>query len=245
MLCIELCVSTMEAITLAKDLKIDRVEVCQNLESGGVTPSATLVQLAIDSGLKTHVLIRPRIGGFIYSQKELELIEKEISYFASIGVDGIVIGALLSDHRINYKFIESIRKDYPNLDMTFHKAFDDTPDWKASIDVLAESGVNRILSSGCASNVIKGMTTLKSMIEYAPGKIEILPGGGLNENNMDFFLKNVKPDWIHFSGCKKIYDRSSSIFETERLTFDKERIQKMVKMSKDYSFSIGAISSDI
>ena len=245
MLCIELCVSTMEAITLAKDLKIDRVEVCQNLESGGVTPSATLVQLAIDSGLKTHVLIRPRIGGFIYSQKELELIEKEISYFASIGVDGIVIGALLSDHRINYKFIESIRKDYPNLDMTFHKAFDDTPDWKASIDVLAESGVNRILSSGCASNVIKGMTTLKSMIEYAPGKIEILPGGGLNENNMDFFLKNVRPDWIHFSGCKKIYDRSSSIFETERLTFDKERIQKMVKMSKDYSFSIGAISSDI
>jgi copper homeostasis protein len=245
MLCIELCVSTMEAITLAKDLKIDRVEVCQNLESGGVTPSATLVQLAIDSGLKTHVLIRPRIGGFIYSQDELELIEKEISYFASIGVDGIVIGALLSDHRINYKFIESIRKDYPNLDMTFHKAFDDTPDWKASIDVLAESGVNRILSSGCASNVIKGMTTLKSMIEYAHGKIEILPGGGLNENNMDFFLKNVKPDWIHFSGCKKIYDRSSSIFETERLTFDKERIQKMVKMSKDYSFSIGAISSDI
>ena len=245
MLCIELCVSTMEAITLAKDLKIDRVEVCQNLESGGVTPSATLVQLAIDSGLKTHVLIRPRIGGFIYSQKELELIEKEISYFASIGVDGIVIGALLSDHRINYKFIESIRKDYPNLDMTFHKAFDDTPDWKASIDVLAESGVNRILSSGCASNVIKGMTTLKSMIEYAPDKIEILPGGGLNENNMDFFLKNVRPDWIHFSGCKKIYDRSSSIFETERLTFDKERIQKMVKMSKDYSFSIGAISSDI
>ena len=210
MLCIELCVSTLEAITLAKDLKIDRVEVCQNLESGGVTPSSTLVQLAIDSGLKTHVLIRPRIGGFIYSQDELELIEKEISYFASIGVDGIVIGALLSDHRINYKFIESIRKDYPNLDMTFHKAFDDTPDWKASIDVLAESGVNRILSSGCASNVIKGMTTLKSMIEYAPGKIEILPGGGLNENNMDFFLKNVKPDWIHFSGCKKIYDSSKN-----------------------------------
>ncbi|MDO7614526.1 MAG: hypothetical protein MUQ75_09820 [Crocinitomicaceae bacterium] len=245
MLCIELCVSTMEAITLAKDLKIDRVEVCQNLESGGVTPSATLVQLAIDSGLKTHVLIRPRIGGFIYSQDELELIEKEISYFVSIGVDGIVIGALLSDHRINYKFIESVRKDYPNLDITFHKAFDDTPDWKASVNVLAELGVNRILSSGCASNVIKGMTTLKSMIEYAPDKIEILPGGGLNENNMDFFLKNVRPDWIHFSGCKKIYDRSSSIFETERLTFDKERIQKMVKMSKDYSFSIGAISSDI
>ena len=140
MLCIELCVSTMEAITLAKDLKIDRVEVCQNLESGGVTPSATLVQLAIDSGLKTHVLIRPRIGGFIYSQEELELIEKEISYFASIGVDGIVIGALLPDHRINYKFIESVRKDYPNLDITFHKAFDDTPDWKASVRCFSRIG---------------------------------------------------------------------------------------------------------
>ncbi|MDA9161776.1 hypothetical protein N9O13_05255 [Crocinitomicaceae bacterium] len=245
MLCIELCVSTMEAITLAKDLKIDRVEVCQNLESGGVTPSATLVQLAIDSGLKTHVLIRPRIGGFIYSQEELELIEKEISYFASIGVDGIVIGALLSDHRINHEFIQSVRNDYPDLDITFHKAFDDTPDWKASIDILVESGVNRILSSGCSTHVIKGMTILKAMLEYAHGKIEILPGGGLNENNIDFFVKNVRPDWIHFSGCKKIYDRSSSSFETERLKFDKERIQKMVKMSKHYSFSMGAISSDM
>lgn len=245
MLRIELCVSTLEAITLAKKLKIDRVEVCQNLESGGVTPSATLVQSAIHSGLRTHVLIRPRIGGFIYSEEELELIKKEISYFKSIGVDGIVIGALLSDHRINHTFIQSVRKEYPDLDITFHKAFDDTPDWKASIDVLAESGVNRILSSGCATHVIKGMTTLKSMIEYAHGKIDILPGGGLNENNMDFFVKNVRPDWIHFSGCKKIYDRSSSCFETERLQFDKERTQKMVKMSKDYSFSMGAISSDM
>ncbi len=245
MLRIELCVSSSEAIVLAKNLEIDRVEVCQNLESGGVTPSATLVQLAISSGLKTHVLIRPRIGGFIYSDEELDMIKKEISYFTSIGVDGIVIGALLSDHRINHKFIQSVRKDYPDLDITFHKAFDDTPDWKASIDILAESGVNRILSSGCSTHVIKGMTVLKSMLEYAHGKIEILPGGGLNENNIDFFVKNVRPDWIHFSGCKKIFDRSSSSFETERLKFDKDRIQKMVKMSKDYSFSMGAISSDI
>ena len=67
----------------------------------------------------------------------------------------------------------------------------------------------------------------------------------LNDNNIDFFIKNVQPEWIHFSGCKKIFDRSSSNFEAERLKFDRERVEKMIKMSKNYSFSMGAISSDI
>ena len=245
MLCIELCVSTLEAIKLAKELNIDRVEVCQNLESGGVTPSSSLVETSLNLGLKTHVLIRPRIGGFVYSESELELIRNEIAYFNEMGVDGVVTGALLPDHRVNNEFILSIRREFPNIDLTFHKAFDDTPDWKASIDVLVESGVNRILSSGCETHVIKGMSTLKSMFEYAKGKIEILPGGGLNDNNIDFFIKNVQPEWIHFSGCKKIFDRSSSNFEAERLKFDRERVEKMIKMSKNYSFSMGAISSDI
>ena len=245
MLRIELCVSNTEAIQFAQELELDRVEVCQNLESGGVTPSAALVQTSLDLGLKTHVLVRPRIGGFVYTSSELDSIRNEIYSFKKLGVDGVVIGALLPDHRVNDEFLFSIRKEFPDLDITFHKAFDDTPDWKASMDVLIESGINRILSSGCETHVIKGMSTLKAMIDYAQDKIEILPGGGLNDHNIDFFIKNVQPEWIHFSGCKKIYDRSSSNFETERLYFDKERVKKMIEMSKDYSFSMGAISSDI
>ena len=244
MLCIELCVSTLEAITLAKDLKIDRVEVCQNLESGGLTPSTTLVRNALNLGLKTHVLIRPRVGGFVYSDSELELIRQEISYFKKLGVHGVVIGALMPDHRINNEFIKSIRQEFPKLDITFHKAFDDTPDWKSSIDVLVDAGINRILSSGWETHVIKGMSTLKLMFEYAQGRIEILPGGGLNENNIDFFVKNIQPEWIHFSGCRKVLDRTSSYFESPIFQLDKERIIKMIEMSKSYSFSMGAISSE-
>ena len=113
MLCIELCVSTLEAVSLAKELNIDRVEVCQNLESGGLTPSTTLVKSAMDFGLNTHVLIRPRVGGFIYSKAELDLIHSEISYFNELGIDGVVIGALLPDHRINDSFIKSVTTTNP------------------------------------------------------------------------------------------------------------------------------------
>ena len=245
MLCIELCVASLEAIRLAKELKIDRVEVCQNLESGGLTPSAALVKSALELKLKTHVLIRPRVGGFVYSDQELELIEQEISFFNDLGVDGVVTGALLSDHRINSDFLLKLRKGFPNLDITFHKAFDDTPDWKGSLDTLIDSGVNRVLSSGCNDHVIKGMSTLKLMMEYSKDRIEILPGGGLNDHNIDFFVKNIQPKWVHFSGCKKSIDRTTSNFESPLLQLNPAMINKMIDSAKSYSFSIGAISSDM
>ena len=245
MLCIELCVASLEAIRLAKDLKIDRVEVCQNLESGGLTPSVSLVKLALELKLKTHVLIRPRVGGFVYSEGELELIENEISFFNDLGVDGVVIGALLPDHRINSSFLLKVKKDFPDLDITFHKAFDDTPDWKASLEILIDCGINRVLTAGCNDHVIKGMSTLKLMFEHAQDRIEILPGGGLNSHNIDFFVKNIQPKWVHFSGCKKTIDRSTSNFESPLLQLDPDMIKNMIKVSKSYSFSIGAISSDM
>ena len=108
MLCIELCAASIEAVRLAKDFNIDRVEVCQNLESGGLTPSVSLVKTALELKLKTHVLIRPRVGGFVYSNQELELIEKEISFFNDLGVDGVVIGAFIARSSNSFKFpIES------------------------------------------------------------------------------------------------------------------------------------------
>ena len=232
MLCIELCAASIEAVRLAKDLKIDRVEICQNLESGGLTPSVSLVKTALELKLKTHVLIRPRVGGFVYSNQELELIEKEISFFNDLGVDGVVIGALLPDHRIHSSFLLKVKNSFPDIDITFHKAFDDTPDWQASLDVLIECGVNRVLSSGCKDHVIKGMATLKLMIEYAKDRIEILPGGGLNDHNIDFFVKNIQPKWVHFSGCKKMIDRSTSNFESSILKLNPIMIKNMIKVAK-------------
>jgi len=245
MVCVELCVSSLEALELARELEINRVEICQNLESGGLTPSTTLVKKSLELGLDTHVLIRPRVGGFIYNESELELIHREITAFNDMGIQGVVIGALLPDHRINSDFIDLVRADFPKLNITFHKAFDDTPDWRASIDTLVKSGVNRILTAGCETHVIKGISTLKAIYEYAANRIEILPGGGLNENNIEFLIKNIQPEWLHFSGCKKIYDRSSSNYESELLQLDEEGIRKMIKLIGTYSFSMGAISSDI
>jgi copper homeostasis protein len=125
-----------------------------------------------------------------------------------------------------------VKNSFPDIDITFHKAFDDTPDWQASLDVLIECGVNRVLSSGCKDHVIKGMATLKLMIEYAKDRIEILPGGGLNDHNIDFFVKNIQPQWVHFSGCKKMIDRSTSNFESPILKLNPGMIKNMIKVAK-------------
>ena len=105
---IELCAASIEAIEIAKKLKIDRIELCQDLEQGGLTPSAGLIQYAISKDIETHVLIRPRAGGFHYSEQELEVILNDILIAKKLGAKGIVVGVLQASFEIEmsqYYFI--------------------------------------------------------------------------------------------------------------------------------------------
>ena len=98
---LELCASTIGAIQIAKELNFDRVEVCQNLEQGGMTPSPGFIDYALAYGMETHVLIRPRPGGFLYNNNEIEIMLRDILECRSMGANGIVIGALNEDGTIN------------------------------------------------------------------------------------------------------------------------------------------------
>lgn len=225
---LELCAASIEAIQLAKKYQFDRIELCQNLEQGGITPFYGMIEYAIAYGIDTHVLIRPRPGGFQYTQEEAELIIREVMNCREMGVKGIVFGALNNMGEIDSDLLTKVMDKSNGIEVTFHRAFDDTLDWKKAMEVLIAKGVRRILTSGLARNVELGMPMLKEMIEFSNQRIEIMPGGGINAGNIKRIIEQIQPDALHFSATTKIQLDEDSLFSESVLQVEEARIQRIL-----------------
>ena len=225
---LELCAASIEAIDLAKELNFDRIELCQNLEQGGMTPSPGFIDYALANGLETHVLIRPRSGGFRYSPEEIEIILRDVRECKILGANGVVVGILDESDLICKRSLELILTHAKGMDVTFHRAFDDTYEYDKSLDVLINAGVKRVLTAGLARNVELGMPVLKSMNEYANGRIEIMPGGGVNLNNILKLKNEVQPAAIHFSGTNKTIIDEGSMFSETILKPNRDKIIRLL-----------------
>ena len=225
---LELCAASLEALQLAKTYAFTRIELCQNLEQGGLTPSAGLIETALALGLHTHVLIRPRAGGFHYNAAEMELIKRDIAYCARIGVQGVVVGLLQANFEIDKAQLQELLQMAPQLDWTFHRAFDESVDWKRSLDILISLGFKRVLTSGFASNVELGMPILAQMSQYANGRIEIMAGGGVNAGNIHKLAQIEQLAAIHFSATQKELLDEDSAFSETILKVNENRLKRIL-----------------
>lgn len=229
---VELCAASLEAIRVAKELNFDRIELCQNLEQGGITPSYGMIEYALAFGIETHVLIRPRPGGFIYSEDEVEVMLREIINCKEMGAHGIVIGALSEMGKIDEKALAKIMAKAQGMQVTFHRAFDDCFDWKKAMDLLIEHKVKRILSSGSARSIELGMPILAQMLHYGNDRIEIMAGGGVSAANVGRLVTELAPHAIHFSGTKKILQDENSLFSESLLVVERARVIRILKAAK-------------
>lgn len=228
----ELCAASIEAIKIAKELGFDRIELCQDLEQGGLTPSYGLIEYAQAFGIETHVLIRPRPGGFFYNEDELEVILREVINCKRSGVKGVVVGALSETGEIDREVLAEIMEKAESMEVTFHRAFDDSIDWKRSLDILLEFGVTRVLSSGMASNVEVGMPILKQMVKHVDGKLQIMAGGGVNASSVQRVVNEVQPHAIHFSGTAKFQLDEDSLFSETILKVDPNKVRRILDAVK-------------
>jgi copper homeostasis protein len=228
----ELCAASIDAIKIAKELNFDRIELCQTLEQGGITPSYGMIEYAIAYGIETHVLIRPRPGGFFYTEEEEEVMLREILNCKEMGAKGIVIGALTEAGEVNEDFLGNVMHKAKGMEVTFHRAFDDCIVWEKAMDVLIKHGVKRILSSGLARNVDLGLPILKQMVDRSAGRIEIMTGGGISAANAGKIAKELKPNAIHFSGTIKVQQDEESLFAEPVLMVDKPRVQRILASAR-------------
>ena len=200
---IEICCSSISSVKNAINYGANRIELCQDLRNDGITPSRRLLNSAIKISTKPiNVLIRPRIGDFFYNSEEIKLIEYEIKQIKSLPINGIVIGILNRENDLPINVLKKLVQIIKPLDLTFHRAFDIVNNPIKSMNKLIEIGFDRILTSGQSDTAEKGLKMLLELKEKANGKISIMPGGGINENNCHIFLKNGFNE-IHLSAKKK------------------------------------------
>jgi copper homeostasis protein len=166
------------------------------------------------------------------------VILNDVSFAKKLDAKGVVVGVLKSNFELDVDALKRIRDVAENMEVTFHRAFDETIDWKKSMNQLIELGFNRILTSGFASNVEIGFNNLKQMVKFAEDRIEIMPGGGVNAANISKILKEINPNSIHFSGTiKTILDEDSAFSETI-LKVDEKRVKRLVEfISKSNQFA--------
>tara|TARA_B100001093_G_C26723563_1_gene968904 strand:- start:54 stop:752 length:699 start_codon:yes stop_codon:yes gene_type:complete len=229
---VEICVSNITALNLAAKHRADRVELCQELSCGGLTPSISLVQRSVSLDLNTQVLIRPRSGDFVYDEDEKIQIMEDVVHYQKLGIQGIVVGALNEQRSLDISFLKRLRMLTPNIELTFHKAFDDIDNWQKAIEQLISMKYDRILTSGCEVNVFKGKERLKEIIEFASGRIQILPGGGISPENIGDIIEFLKPSALHFSGAKKQRREKSIYFNSEILLVDEEKLKLLIDYTR-------------
>src|SRR5436309_3568081 len=99
---LEIVCGNIESVVAAQQGRADRIELCDNLNEGGTTPSYGTIEFArkkFSSGL--HIMIRPRGGDFLYSTDEFEIMKRDIEIARQLKADGVVFGILSADGRID------------------------------------------------------------------------------------------------------------------------------------------------
>lgn len=197
---LEICIDCVSSARAAMAAGADRVELCANLPEGGTTPSAGMIRAVRSSfagGLM--VIIRPRGYDFLYSEDEMEVMLADIRIARELGADGVVIGCLTADGRVDRERCARLLEQAKGMDITFHRAFDMTRNLPEALEDLVSLGIRRVLSSGGKPDVPAGIETLTNLSVQAAGRISIMPGGGVTEHNIADIVRATGVHEIHLS----------------------------------------------
>lgn len=194
----EACVGSYIEAKKAEDLGADRIELCDNLNEGGTTPSLGTIKIAKETiSVPIFPIIRPRGGNFIFSEEEIKIMERDIELCKSLNIDGVVIGALTSNNEIDEDAIIRLIEKAKGMNITFHMAFDLIENRKAAIDKLIQLGVNRILTKGGNKSAMNNLDILRETVEYAGNRINILAGGGITKDNYKYIVDKTCVKEVH------------------------------------------------
>ncbi|GAA3799980.1 copper homeostasis protein CutC [Sphaerisporangium flaviroseum] len=197
----EICVDSTQAALAAERAGAHRVELCAALFEGGITPTIGTVAatLAAVSGIRVHVIIRPRGGDFIFDGHEVAAMERDVAEVRDAGAHGVVIGALTPQGMVDRPVCERLIAAAGDLPVTFHRAFDMTVDPYDALDTLVGLGVRRVLTSGQESSVLEGAPLIASLVRHAGDRITVMPGGGVTERNIGRIVAQTGVSEIHFA----------------------------------------------
>lgn len=210
---LEVCCGSADDVIEAHKARADRVELNSDLFHGGLTPTlGELIVAKQETGMKIMAMVRPREGGFCYTEAEFATAVEDARLLLAHGADGLVFGFLNQDGTLDAartRILADMARQM-GKQCVFHRAIDVVPDWRVVLDKLIELGVTRVLTSGQEPDVSLGTGTVREMIEYAAGRIEILPGAGVTQRNMDRIIAETGCSQLHIAAHRDMADTSVS-----------------------------------
>jgi len=207
---LEICCGSIDDAIEAERGGADRVELCSALFLGGLTPSAGTIQEARRRlKIPVMVMVRPRGGGFAYSEAEFATMERDAEAAVENGADGVVFGILQPDGAIDISRCRRIRQLIGKRQAVFHRAFDVTPDPFEALEQLVDLGIARVLTSGQKDSVPEGIELIKKLVERASDRIEILPGGGIQVWNLKEIVERTGCRQVHLTAWGTVVDTST------------------------------------
>jgi len=199
---VEVCANGVESCLAAQEGGADRVELCAGIPEGGTTPSYGEIMVArrVLTTTRLHVIIRPRGGDFLYSDLEVERMAADITVCRELGVDGVVFGCLRADGTIDVERNRYLMDCASGMSVTMHRAFDRTADPALALEQVIDLGFDRILTSGQQPQAIQGVDLLAKLNRQAAGRITLMAGSGVNEQNIRTIRDVTGLHEFHFSG---------------------------------------------
>lgn len=197
---IEAAVESLDAALAAAQGGAHRLELCTDLAHGGTTPDVKLLRACRSQLLiPLFVLIRPRPGDFVYTDAEHRAMLEQIQRAKAAGARGIVSGELTGRGTPNEDRTRALIDAARPLPFTFHRAFDECADLLKALETLIRLRVSRVLTSGGAKTAPEGANKIRELVAQADGRIEILPGGGIDASNVAGLVRTTGVREVHFS----------------------------------------------
>lgn len=209
---LEISIASLGAALAAQLAGAARVELCSDLQAGGVTPNSDLLR-QVRAALRIPVfsIIRPRAGDFVYSESELVAMAAQIEEAKKISVDGLVLGVLRPDRSIDVARTRELVDCADPLPVTFHRAFDQTGNSVEALEDVIATGSRRLLTAGGAASVAEGIPVLRRLLEAAAERIIVMPGGGLHAGNFAEVRRALPAREFH-TGLGSVLPYGSSAF---------------------------------
>ncbi len=197
---LEICVDSVESAIDSQAGGAARLELCSDLNEGGITPSDGLIQAVRKHvGIDVFVMVRPRGGDSFYTPYEFDVMKADVVRIKQLKADGIVVGMLDQHGHVDVRRTRELVERADPMQVTFHRAFDMSADLDQSLERVIETGAHRILTSGGVQTVSQGAERISQLIDAAHGRISIMVGGGIRQENIRKIALRTKATEFHCS----------------------------------------------
>ena len=203
---LEACCTSLSQVESAERGGAGRIELCECLELGGVTPAPDNIRAAVSRSLPVNVLVRPRGGDFVFTAEEEAAMARDVALCRELGAAGVVIGALRRDGSVDMELMGRLmavargRKGERPLSVTFHRAFDECADPFRALEDIISLGCDRLLTSGQKASAWEGRGLIAELVRRAAGRIIVMPGAGITADNLDAIAEETKA--VEFHGTR-------------------------------------------